>query len=163
MSAISKLIIVAVVAMLPVLPVSALAQGHLNVTTVVHKEVTVETEDGKSETRLVEAESVIPGERVVYTITFENIGAEPAENVVITNPIADSLTYVAGSASGAEMRVEFSIDGGQSFGPASELTIVDDGTERPATTQDYTHVRWIMQSELAAGAEGQASFAAVLE
>lgn len=138
-------------------------QGHLNVTTTVKKEVIVETEDGKAETQLVEAESVIPGETVVYTITFANVGDEPAENVVITNPISASLTYVAGSATNDEMRVEFSIDGGQTFAPASELKLVDNGIERPATTKDYTHVRWVMQSELAAGGEGRASFAAVLE
>ena len=62
-------------------------QGHLNVTTTVKKEVVVETEDGMTETQLVQAESVIPGETVVYTITFANVGDQPAENVVITNPI----------------------------------------------------------------------------
>ncbi len=61
------------------------------------------------------------------------------------------------------MRVEFSADGGQTYAVASELTIMDNGVERPATTFDYTHVRWIMQSELAVGAKGSASFAAVLE
>ena len=61
------------------------------------------------------------------------------------------------------MHVEFSIDGGQTYAPASQLKLVDNGIERPATTSDYTHVRWVMQSELAAGGEGQASFAAVLE
>jgi len=139
------------------------AQGHLDVSTIVQKEVVVENEDGENETTLVAAETVIPGERVVYTITFENVSDEVAENVVITNPIADSLTYVAGSASNGSMRVEFSADSGQTFGIASELTITDNGVERPATTIDYTHVRWVMQTELAVGAKGTASFAAVLE
>lgn len=144
---------------------SAFAQegGHLNVITTVQKEVVVETKDGGTETKLVVAESVIPGERVVYTITFANVGDEPAENVVITNPISASLTYVAGSATNSDMQVEFSIDGGQTFATASELRIIDNGIERPATTKDYTHVRWVMQTELAVGGEGQASFAAVLE
>ena len=137
--------------------------GHLNVTTTVQKEVIVENEDGSTETKLVEAGSVIPGETVVYTITFANAGDEPAENIVITNPISASLTYVAGSASNGDMQVEFSIDGGQTFAAASDLRIVDNGIERPATTKDYTHVRWVMQSELASGGERQASFAAVLE
>ena len=165
MSAIYRTLIIVSLAALTTLSASALAQekGHLEVTTIVQKEITVENEDGTSETRLVKAESVIPGERVVYTISFANIGDEPAENVVITNPIAESLTYVAGSASGAGMRVEFSIDDGRTFAAASELTVVDQGIERPATNRDYTHVRWVMQTELAVGGEGQASFAAVLE
>lgn len=144
---------------------SAFAQdrGHLEVTTIVQKEIVVEDENGETMTQLVEAQSVVPGEKVVYTITFRNVGDAAAENVVITNPISESLTYVAGSASNGSMRVEFSIDGGKTFGSASELRVVDNGVERPATTQDYTHVRWVMQSELEVGAEGSASFAAVLQ
>lgn len=142
---------------------AALAQSHLDVTTIVQKEVVIENENGNRETQLIAAETVIPGEQVVYTITFENVGAEPAENVVITNPISESLTYVVGSASNGDKRVEFSADGGQTFGPASQLIVVDNGIERPATTKDYTHVRWVMQTKLEVGAKGSASFAAVLE
>lgn len=142
---------------------AVLAQGHLEVTTIVQKEVLVKNENGEAETMLIGADTVVPGERVVYTISFENTGTDAAENVVITNPIADSLKYVAGSASNGDMRIEFSADGGRTFGLASELTLVDDGIERPATTRDYTHVRWIMQTELDVGAKGTASFAAILE
>ena len=164
MSALKKALILAavVVATLP-LTAHAVAQDALEVTTKVEKEIVVENERGETVVERVAADVVVPGERVVYTITFRNVGAEPADNVVITNPIADSLIYVAGSAASDIASVEFSIDGGQTFGPASELTLVDEGVERPATTQDYTHVRWIMQTELAAGAEGQTSFAADLE
>lgn len=165
MSVLKKLIpaLPVVVAVLAATAASAQETRHLDVTTVVHKEVVVEMPDGRTETKLVDADSVVPGERVIYTITFANVGDEPAENVVITNPIAESLVYVAGSASGDGMRVEFSIDGGSTFAPASELKVIDEGIERPATTSDYTHVRWVMQTELAAGGEGQASFAAVLQ
>ena len=141
----------------------AQANGHLEVTTIVEKEIVVEADNGETTTQLVEAESVVPGEKVVYTITFKNVGDASAENVVITNPISESLTYVAGSASNGSMVVEFSTDGGKSFGIASELRIVDNGVERLATTQDYTHVRWVMKSELEVGEEGSASFAAVLQ
>lgn len=137
--------------------------GHLTVTTIVQKEIVVEQDNGESEIQLVTADSVVPGEKVVYTITFRNTGAEPAENVVITNPISEALTYVAGSAQGEDLSIEFSADGGKTFGLASDLRIVDNGIERPATTLDYTHVRWVMQTELAVGGEGRASFAAVLE
>lgn len=142
---------------------NAHAQQHLDVQTSVQKQVVVETEDGNTETQLVPADNVVPGDTVVYTITFENVGDEPAENVVITNPISDVLEYVPGSASNGSMRIEFSVDGGRTFGVPSELTIVDGGVERPATTTDYTHVRWVMQTELEVGGRGTASFAAVIE
>lgn len=153
----------AFVAALLCLSAGAAAQQQLDVQTTVHKQVVVETEDGGREIQLVPAEVVVPGETVVYTITFENVGSEAAENIVITNPIDPSLEYVPGSATNGAMRIEFSADGGQTFGPASELRIVADGVERPATTADYTHVRWTLQTELEAGAKGSASFAAVLE
>lgn len=144
---------------------TAIAQGngHLEVTTIVEKEIVVEDENGETTTQLVEAKSVVPGEKVVYTITFRNVGEAAAGNVVITNPISESLSYVAGSASNGTMRVEFSVDGGKTFATAGELRIVDNGVERPATTNDYTHVRWVLKSKLEVGAEGSASFAAVLE
>lgn len=139
------------------------AAEAIEVTTTVQKEIVVEKEDGSKETQLIAADSVVPGQRVVYTISFRNVGNEPADNVVITNPIAETLTYVAGSAAGRDLEVEFSVDGGASFAPADELAVVDNGIERPATNLDYTHVRWVMRSELAAGGQGQATFAAVLE
>ncbi len=145
------------------LSANAYAQQHLDVQTVVQKQVVIETEDGATETQLVPANNVVPGDTVVYTITFENVGDEPAGNVVITNPIAEVLEYVPGSATNGSMRIEFSADGGQTFGLANELTIVADGVERPATTTDYTHVRWVMQTELEVGGTGTASFAAVIE
>ena len=146
------------------LSVSAFAQdaGHLNVKTVVQKEEVSVNAAGERETRLVPAETVIPGERVVYTITFRNISDEPADNVVITNPIDASLTYVEGSAFGPGADVEFSVDGGNTFGAADRLTVVKEGVERRAAPDDYTHVRWVMQNDLAAGAQGMARFTAVL-
>lgn len=138
-------------------------EGYLNVQTVVHKEEVFVNDAGETETRLVGAETVVPGARVVYTITFRNVGADPADSVVITNPIDDSLTYVDGSAFGPGMDIQFSVDGGVVFAPADDLTVTQDGVERPAVAADFTHVRWVMQGELAVGAQGMARFAAVLD
>ena len=101
-------------------------QQHLAVSTVVQKEETYRNEAGEEQTRLVVAESVAPGETVFYTITFRNVGDEAAEKVVITNPIADALVYVDDSAFGPGADIEFSVDGGNTYGKASELTVVED-------------------------------------
>ena len=138
-------------------------QGHLNVRTIVQKEEVTVTESGDKETRLVPAGTVVPGERVVYTITFQNISEEPAENIVITNPISGELTYVDGSAFGPGTEIQFSVDGGQTFADRDALTVTENGETRAAVADDFTHVRWVMQTELAAGAQGMARFAAVLE
>ncbi len=138
-------------------------QGHLNVTTTVQKQEVTVNDAGEAETRLVAADSVVPGESVVYTITFQNISDEPAANVVITNPISEDLTYVDGSAFGPGTVIQFSTDGGQSFAAEDGLTVVEDGVSRPAGPDDFTHIRWVMQNELAVGAQGTARFTAVLK
>ena len=138
-------------------------QGHLNVTTTVQKQEVTVNDAGEAETRLVAADTVVPGESVVYTITFQNISDEPAANVVITNPISEDLTYVDGSAFGPGAVIQFSTDGGQNFAAVDELTVVDDGVSRPAGPDDFTHIRWVMQNELAVGAQGTARFTAVLK
>lgn len=137
-------------------------QGHLNVRTVVQKEEVVVNDAGETERHLVPADTVVPGDDVVYTITFTNISDESAENVVITNPIADSLTYIAGSAFGPGTVIEFSVDGGQTFGSADELVVGVDGGQRPAGADDFTHVRWTLETDLEAGAQGMARFRARL-
>ena len=153
------------VILLAALSATATAQeeGHLNVRTVVQKEQVTVNEAGESETRLVAADTVVPGEKVVYTITFQNISEESAENVVITNPISADLMYVDGSAFGPGSNIQFSADGGQTFANSNELTVTEGGVTRSAGAEDFTHIRWVMQQELAAGAQGVARFSAVLE
>ncbi len=148
---------------LTLMAISAVAQGHLDVQTVVQKEETFVNEAGKSEKRLVVADVVVPGDRVFYTITFTNISDETAEKVVITNPIAEGLMYVDGSAFGPGTDITFSVDDGASFAAPGDLTVSENGELRPAEAKDYTHIRWIMKSDLAAGAQGTARFAAILE
>jgi uncharacterized repeat protein (TIGR01451 family) len=142
---------------------AAMAEGTVDVRTVVQKEEVTVNEDGETVRKLVDADVVVPGETVFYTITFRNVGTEPADNVVITNPIADSLVYIDGSAFGPGTDIQFSVDGGQTFARVDGLTVVEDGVERKATTSDYTHVRWVMNNDLEAGAQAVARFAAVLE
>ncbi len=147
---------------LTLLATTAMAQ-HLDVQTTVHKQEVVVNDAGEEEKRLVEAEVVLPGETVFYTITFTNVSDEVADRVVITNPIAENLVYLDGSAFGAGMDIVFSVDGGETFAAASELTVTEDGETREAKASDFTHVRWVMRNDLAAGAQGTARFAAVLE
>jgi len=137
-------------------------EGHLNVRTVVQKEEVTVTDNGETERSLVPADTVVPGDDVVYTITFTNVSDESADNIVITNPISENLTYVQGSAFGPGTVIEFSVDNGQSFAAPDELMIATNGEQRPADAEDFTHVRWTMQNELQAGAQGMARFKARL-
>ena len=121
-------------------------------------------ENGVEQTRMVEAGKVLPGEQLKFTITYTNVGDEPAENVTITNPVPDYMDYVLGSASGDNSAITFSVDGGQNFGNPQELAVTDtEGTRRPAAVEDYTHVRWIIGSDIAPGDSGEVTFSAVVE
>lgn len=140
----------------------AAAQQQLDVRTVVQKEEVTTNEAGETGTSLVAPDSVVPGDKVVYTITFTNVGDEAADDVVVTNPIDANLTYVRGSAFGAGMTIEFSADGGRTWGPAAELTVTDAGGKRLAEPRDYTHLRWTLDGDLAPGATGVARFSATV-
>lgn len=148
---------------LTLLAFTAAAQGHLDVQTTVQKEEVFVNEAGEEEKRLVPAERVLPGETVYYTITFTNTSDEVADNVMVTNPIAEELMYLDGSAFGPGMDIVFSVDGGTTFAAADELNVTENGETRAAEAKDFTHVRWVMQNDLAAGAQGTARFAAILE
>lgn len=149
-----------VVALVPV--AGAQDQNQLDIKTVVQKQETSVTDAGESQTQLVAADSVVPGDEVIYTVSFANTGDEPAEDVVITNPLPEQLTYVEGSAFGPGADVQFSIDGGQSFAAPEELLVSEDGFERPARNDDFTHIRWVMSDDIEPGAQGMAQFRAKL-
>ena len=51
----------------------------------------------------------------------------------------------------------------ETFTAAEQLTVSEDGETRAAKASDYTHVRWVLKNNLAAGAQATARFAAVLE
>lgn len=124
----------------------------------------VADENGVEQMRLVEAARVLPGAPVQFTVTYTNTGDEPAENVMITNPVPDHMIYVDASASDDNASVTFSVDGGANFAAAQELLVTDaNGVQRPAIANDYTHVRWIVDNDVASGASGAVQFTAVVK
>ena len=138
-------------------------QGHLELKMTVEKEVTVTNEDGVTEVKLVEPALVVPGEEVVYTIHYRNVGSEKATGVVITNPVPEHMIYTSLSASGVDTHIEFSVDG-TAFGNPKELTVTsEDGQQRPASNEDYTHIRWVRATPLAPGEGGAVHYRARLE
>jgi uncharacterized repeat protein (TIGR01451 family) len=145
------------------LGVSAQEAGSLELMTTVEKVAEIPAEDGTSKTELLPVETAVPGEEVVYTVTFTNVGEETAENIRITNPIPEEMRYVPGTAFGPGTDVVYSADGGESYAPPGELLVASaDGSQRQATPADYTHIRWVLNVPLDAGARGFARFRAVL-
>ena len=124
----------------------------------------VTDDSGIEQPRLIEAARVLPGEEVLFTVTYTNVGDQAAEDVVITNPVPEHMSYVNSSATGDNTSVAFSVDGGETFAAPQNLRITDDlGVERPAAAKDYSHIRWVVDSDLTAGGSGTVQFAAVVE
>ena len=133
--------------------------GVIQIQTSADVEIIETDASGETVTRLEPASKVVPGDIVIYTVSFSNTGSEPAENVVITNPVPRHMEYVDGTAFGPGADISFSIDGGQSWGMPEELVVTAaDGSERPAVASDYTDIRWILRNELPPGAQGFARF-----
>ncbi len=133
--------------------------GTIQIQTSADVEIIETDASGETVTRLEPASKVVPGDIVIYTVSFSNTGSEPAENVVITNPVPRHMEYVDGTAFGPGADISFSIDGGQSWGTPGELVVTAaDGSERPALASDYTDIRWILRNELQPGAQGFARF-----
>ncbi|MEL6447991.1 MAG: hypothetical protein AAFQ62_08635 [Pseudomonadota bacterium] len=141
----------------------ALAQeGKIELKSVVEKEVRVVNGAGEEVVQLVTADKVVPGDVVIYTVTYTNVADQAVDNVVITNPINDALSYVVDSAFAPGADVSFSVDGGASFDALDALTVERDGTTITAGVDDLTHIRWILREPLDPGAQGFARFRARL-
>ncbi len=138
-------------------------RGNLELATVVEKVVEVKQQDGASKTELVPVDVALPGDEVVYTVSFKNVSKQAADNIRITNPIPSEMRYLPNSAFGPGSEVLYSVDGGLTYGSPKELTVAaDSGGRRTADASDYTHIRWVLKAPLDAGAKGFARFRAVV-
>ncbi|MFO1468137.1 MAG: hypothetical protein U1F35_17115 [Steroidobacteraceae bacterium] len=110
------------------------------------------------------ADHVVGGDHLLYTVEIRNTTGRALDQVVVISPIPERVTYVAESAVGPGCDIDFSADGGQSFGRPSELTVkLPAGQSRVATAADYTHIRWKLRYELSGTSTAFARFRAVLK
>ena len=147
-----------------VLMLAGAAFANVELNTEALTEITTTDEAGQEVTTRVQAGKVVPGDEVIYTITFANRGTEPAADVVITNPIPDHMVFTRVEDSPRPANVSMSVDGGNVYDAPRNLTVKDaKGNTRPAKASDFTHVRWTFQNSLEPGAEGSVSFKAQLQ
>lgn len=140
------------------------AAPSLELTTVVQQVKVTTDAKGVQHTQVVAMDRALPGTELVYTITYHNVGKQPAGDVVVSDPIPEHTVYIPGSAEGAGMEISYSVDGGKTWGQPAALKVKNaDGTLRDAEAKDYTHIRWVLKNKLAAGASGTVSFHAVLQ
>ena len=63
----------------------------------VERVVSMEYEDGSTETEYVPVEAVEPGEELAYVVSFRNEGAVEEDSVVMTIPVPEDMIYVEDS------------------------------------------------------------------
>ncbi len=144
------------IALLAWLPALAMAQVELS--TQTYKVTEVIKADGSSKIEWVTADSIVPGDKVGYRIIVNNNGTEPADSIVLDNPVPQHTVYVAGSARGANSKIEYSVDSGKSYNMPEKLFITKNGKKYPATAKDYSHVKWTLTHALKAGESTQVQY-----
>lgn len=148
--------------------IAAMAMGStasaLTAQQKVFKEIVTETPEGVVTTKRVEADKITPGDRVVYALSYTNDKGQPAEDIVLTMPVPEVIAYIDGTADNENTSIMYSVDGGATFGPRETRQVVgEDGSMRPAKSEEITHVRWTMLRAVAAGETGELSFAGLLK
>jgi uncharacterized repeat protein (TIGR01451 family) len=141
------------------IPAAAAAADQVALDSEIFVEKIVTDPDGTSRIVLEPTKVVTPGDRLLFVVGYKNNGSQPAADFVITNPLPSAVAYAG--AEGNEPQV--SVDGGSSWGALAALKVRQaDGTDRPATAADVTHVRWTFAS-IAPGAGGKLSFRGVVK
>jgi uncharacterized repeat protein (TIGR01451 family) len=128
-------------------------------------EVESKSQDGGREMlKLIPADRVVPGDRVLYTLEVRNSGATGVESPSVTYAVPDHVKYVADSAVGPGAEVSYSVDGGHSFDIPGNLHVPGiDGRPRPAAAADYTHLRWRLKNTLKANSVAFVRFRALVK
>ena len=138
-------------------PLSAQDQAISLSGSVMHETVSLDA-SGKEVTELVEPNTIVPGDRLIFGTDYNNGSDEAVDNFVVTNPLPPAVRL----APDADTTLIVSVDGGKSFGTLSQLSVIaEDGGSRPAIQPDVTHVRWTLPS-VAPGESGRLEYPAII-
>lgn len=162
MSTFRKITLFIMMLLLPASSAYALEKGSIELQSVAETEIEVINAKGEKEIKRVNVSEtkIVPGDEVLFTTYYGHIGKEPADNVIITNPISEHMIYTDLSAEGKGTAIRFSVDGGKTYDLPEKLMVKDEsGSERSANPSDYTHIRWIIE-KLKPGDRGSVSFRA---
>ena len=147
-------------------PAVAVADPNIQLDMTVAKEIVIEQE-GQEVTQWVEAEEIIPGETLRYTVKYINVGDEPAQQIRIENPIPELTVYLTDSATGEGTTIVYSADGGENYHPTGQVTyevaVFGGGKDtRNANPERYTNIRWLID-QVPPGTAGEVSFQVVVQ
>ena len=139
------------------------APSPLEIRSIAEVEATT-VEAGKKVVKLIPADRVVPGDRVVYTLEVRNVTSTVLDAPAVSHPVPEHMRYVTDSAIGPGALVSYSVDGGRTFERTEKLTVPGpDGRARPAAAADYTHIRWQLKNRLQANSVAFVRFRAVVK
>ena len=163
-------------------PVAAAALQGVTLSSAAKVERVVKAPDGSEKIVYKTPKEVIvtPGDKVVFTLSYQNKGKEPASGFRATNPMPGAIQFIEA----AEDWALVSVDGGKTFGLLKDLSvserveeaaIVDAETgeetqaatsemvKRAATAGDVTHVRWAFSDAILPGQKGSVSYRGIVK
>ena len=136
----------------------AQAQQAIELKGDVALEQTVTGDDGTQTVVRVAPETIVPGDRLVFSTSYVNGSSEAVTDFVVTNPLPAAVRL----APDADATLVVSVDGGENWGSLSTLQVVDaEGSPRAASHDDVTHIRWTL-AEVPAGARGSVEYPAII-
>jgi uncharacterized repeat protein (TIGR01451 family) len=142
-------------------PAAALAQvpaapaGSVKLTSETFVAKAVTDAKGVKSNKLFPATRVLPGDPIVFQLTYNNLGKAPAARFVINNPVPNGVEFTGVREASATV----SVDGGKTFGTLSSLKVKGvDGKLRGAVNADVTQIRWSFAQPIAVGAKGNVMF-----
>jgi len=139
------------------------AGGPLEIRSIAEVESTL-VEAGHKVVKLIPADRVVPGDRVIYTLEVRNTGATALDAPSVSHPVPEHMRYVADSALGPGAEVAFSVDSGKTFDRPENLKVQgSDGRLRPAVAADYTDIRWQLKNSLRTNSVAFVRFRAVVK
>lgn len=150
-----------------VAPASAQERGQPNALTITAENLMAgDARHREVAERGGDPNALLPGDIVLYRLTFTNTTDQRVRNVEFKDPLPAGLTYIDGSATAdrADVVVTYSIDGGQTFTARPMIEKVIDGelVTRPAPPDMYTHIRWLVSGWVEPDAQVTAEFRAQL-
>jgi uncharacterized repeat protein (TIGR01451 family) len=139
----------------------ALAAAQVNNAVTLSSDIRVEktvVENGRERKVLEAPKVVVPGDRLLFAVSYRNTSTAEVRNFVLTNPLPTGVMLAPDSAGALDV----SVDAGKSWGRLAALKVADGkGGTRPAQASDVTHVRWVL-APLAPGAGSTVTFHAIV-
>lgn len=141
---------------------SAFANGLTAKQVVERATISIDANGNEVRTYAI-AEEAAPGDEVRYSLTYINLGDTEAEAVNLVMPVPREVTYIETSAVAGGNALSFSADGGKTFAARGALMTGAGDQQRPARSDDITHIKWAFAEPVAPAATGAVSFSAVLK